>query len=891
VTPAPSRSMRDGDGRPDVVDGTGPVDPRFAVPLATNVVARPRLHAQLTADRAPSCVLITAPAGWGKTLLASSWLHVGAIDTVAAWISLGPAEDDLRGFWASVAAALIPVVGDGAAAALRNAVTDELEQVPGKVASALVADGPRDLVLVLDNLHEITGLGVHESLLRLVQRPPRGLRFVVTTRRDPPWPLNKLRLAGVLSEIRASDLAFDANETRALLDGLGIELDAVHVGRLVARTEGWAAGLRLAAFELHGAADPAGLIDAFSGDDHAVAAYLLDEVIEGLAPELLHFLVRISILDVVSADLADAMTDGRSGTYTLAELASSNLLVHAVGTSGRWYRLHRLIADVLRTRITQRRTLRDLHRRAAEWYLHQAMPLEAVRYALRGGLWPLAAELLGVHVLALAVKGNAREIDVLLTAVPRDVLLSHPELAAALAVARLMQASPWELVDLTVAARAGVERLPGPRGKRLRLVLDLSEISIGRACGDLLAVAATCRRIPQDPATLAALGLAAWDVVPLIVLGNAGMAAFWTGDLVEAEKHLMAAVDYDRSGGMLRPHLNAAAYLALLRCERGDLDAAQDEARAVVEHATDAGWTVSAQVAAAYLTLAWVAFDRDDHPDADVWFARIAEVEAVIPEPHIQLAAVALTALRRADAGDPMGALSNLRLATARLAGKAPPALADRLAHVEAELLCRVGDVGQAREVLAGLRGQPTATSARAAARLSLFAGDPATAEQALTPFPNDGTTVRGQVEDAILRSIIAAPHDPATALSRLDGALLAAAPLGMRRPFLVHAAGLRELINARIEAGTAAAAFAVDLMRRMSGQNSRPPATLAEPLTDREQHVLRYLASTLSNAEIASELYLSVNTVKSHQRMVYRKLGADGRRDAVRRAKELRLL
>ena len=891
MTAAPSGSMRDGDETPDVVDVTGSVDTRFAVPLATNVVVRPRLHAELTADLAPSCVLITAPAGWGKTLLASSWLHVGATDTVAAWITLGPAEDDLRGFWASVAAALIPLVGDGARAALRNAVTDDLEQAPGNVASALAAHGPPDLVLVLDNLHEITGRGVHESLLRLVQRPPRGLRFVVTTRRDPPWPLNRLRLAGVLSEIRAADLAFTAHETRALLDGLGIELDAVHVGRLVARTEGWAAGLRLAAFELHGAADPAGFVDAFSGDDHAVAAYLLDEVIEGLAPELLDFLVRISILDVVSADLADAMTDGRNGAHTLAELATSNLLVHAVGTSGRWYRLHRLIADVLRSRITQRRAFRDLHRRAAQWHLHQRMPLEAVRYALRGGLWPLAAEVLGVHVLALVIKGNAREIDVLLTAVPQEVLLSHPEIAAALAAARLHQASPRELANLTAAARAGVERLPGPRGKRLRLVLDLSEIAVGRASGDLLAVAATCRRIPQDPATLAKLGLAAWDVVPLIVLGNAGTAAFWTGDPIEAEKHLRAAVDYDRSGGLLRPQLNAAAYLALLRCERGDVDAAQDEAQAVVEQATDAGWTVSAQVAAAYLTLAWVALDRDDHPDADAWFARIAEVEAIMPEPPIQLTAASLTALRRADAGDPMGALSGLRLTTARLAGNAPPALTDRLAHVEAELLCRVGDIEQAQEVLAGLRGKPTAASARSLARLSLLAADPATAQQALAPFPGDGATVRGQVEGAILRSIIAAPHDRATALSRLDGALLAAAPLGMRRPFLVHAADLRELINARIEAGTAAAAFAVDLMRRMSGQNSRPPATLAEPLTDREQHVLRYLASTLSNAEIASELYLSINTVKTHQRMVYRKLGADGRRDAVRRAKELRLL
>ncbi len=858
--------------------------------MATNVVVRPGLHARLTADPA-SCVLIAAPAGWGKTLLASSWLGTRAIDSVAAWISLGPAEDDLRGFWASVAAAMVPVVGDRAAAVLKAVADDDLEQVPGKVAAALAADGPPDLVLVLDNLHEITGLDVHESLLRLVQRPPRGLRFVVTTRRDPPWPLNQLRLAGVLSEIRASDLAFNANETRALLDGLGIELGAVHVGRLVARTEGWAAGLRLAAFELHGAADPAGLVDAFSGDDHAVAAYLLDEVIEGLAPELLDFLVRVSILDVVSADLADAMTDGRSGAHTLAELATSNLLVHAVGTSGRWYRLHRLIADVLRTRITQRRTFRDLHRRAAEWYLHQAKPLEAVRYALGGGLWPLAAEILGVHVLALGVKGNAREIDVLLTAVPRDVLLSHPELAAALAAARLLQASPRELGDLTAAARAGVERLPGPRGKRLRLVLDLSEISIGRARGDLVAVAGTCRGIPLDPATLATLGLAAWDVVPLIVLGNAGMAAVWTGDPVEAEKHLRAAVDYDRSGGVLRPHLNAAAHLALLQCERGDLDAADAEARAVVEHATDVGWTVSAQVVAAYLTLAWVALDRDDRPEVDRWLARVAEVETVIPEPHAQLAAAALAALRRCDDGDPVGALSELRMTTARLAANAPPALVDRLTYVEADLLCRIGDVENAGTALAGLRCRPTRASARALARLHLCKGDLEAAEQALARFPDDGTTVRGQIEGAILRSLCTTPQDRATALTRLDAALLAAAPLGMRRPFLVPAAALRDLISARIEAGTAAAAFAVDLVRRMSGHHSPPTITLTEPLTDREQHILRYLASTLSNAEIAAELYLSVNTVKTHQRMIYRKLGAAGRREAVRRAKELRLL
>lgn len=887
----PPAGMRRGGRPPPASDDTERVDTRFAVPLATHVVVRPRLHSRLPGGLAASCVLIAAPAGWGKTLLAGSWLGAGGARGASAWISLGPRDDDLRTFWTSVAEALRPVVGNRAAGVLRNAVTaDDLEQAPGRFAEALAEDGS-PVVLVLDNLHEVTGLAVHESLLRLVRRPPPGLRFVVTTRRDPPWPLHRLRLSGVLTEIRASDLAFRADETQDMLVGLGIDLDAVHVDRLVERTEGWAAGLRLAALELHGTADPTGFVDAFSGDDHAVAAYLLDEVLDGLAPDLLAFLVRISILDVVCADLADALTGDRSGAATLAELAASNLFVHAVGTGGRWYRLHRLIADVLRARIVAPRTFRDLHRRAAEWCLHQGMPLDAVRYALRGRLWPLAAEILGVHVAALTLRGSPREVELILSAVPRDALLGHPELAAALAAARIIQGSSTGVGELTATATAGADRLSGRRASRLRVVLHLIELGHARTRGDLAGVADACRRIPEDPAALAALGLAAWDVVPLLALGNAGTAEFWTGDAPSAEKHLRAAVQMDRPGGVLRPHINAAAHLALLQCERGDLDAAQDEARAVIELVTGLGWTVSIQVVAAYLTLARVALDRDDHSDADHWLGRVAEVEAVAPESHIQLAAAALTALRQADAGDLEGALTALRSTTASVVGSAPPALADRLLQVEADLLCRSGDLERAGEVLRGSPGPVTAESARALAHLSFRAGDLAAAEAALAPFPDDGATTRGRVEGALLRSVIAGRQDRAAGLSRLEDALIAAAPIGMRRPFLVHAADLRDLLGARIEAGTAVAAFAVDLARRMSGQRSRPPVVQAAALTEREQLVLRYIASTLSNAEIASELYLSVNTVKSHQRMVYRKLGADGRRDAVRRAKELRLL
>jgi LuxR family maltose regulon positive regulatory protein len=299
------------------------------------------------------------------------------------------------------------------------------------------------------------------------------------------------------------------------------------------------------------------------------------------------------------------------------------------------------------------------------------------------------------------------------------------------------------------------------------------------------------------------------------------------------------------------------------------------------------------QAVAAYLALAWASLDRDEPEGVDRWLRRVAEVEAVAPEPHVQLAAAALNALRRADTGDWDGARTALRAATG-LTDSAPTVLADRMVLVQAELLRRSGDLRHAAEVLTRLRGPATPHTAHALARLHLAAGDTPAAQESLAPLPPVLGTVRQRVDGAVLRTLTAAERDQGAALQLLEDALLAAAPLGMRRPFLIEASALRTLLDQRIETGTAVAAFAVDLLHRMSGQHDQPPAapiTLVEALTEREQVVLRYLASTLSNAEIAAQLYLSVNTVKTHQRMIYRKLGADGRRDAVRRAKQLRLL
>ena len=483
------------------------------------------------------------------------------------------------------------------------------------------------------------------------------------------------------------------------------------------------AGLRLAALQLQGGGDPAGFVDAFSGDDHAVAAYLLTEVIDRQPPELLDFLVRVSFVDLVCADLADALTGARTGAATLAELAASNLFVHAVGSGGRWYRLHRLIADVLRPRITDPRTLRDVHRRSAEWHRRHSLPLDAVRYALRGGLWPLAAEILGVHGLALVIRGSARELEVLLTAAPRDALLGQPELAAILAGARVYLGSHREVTELVAAAVAGADDLPRPRAERLRVVLDLVEMGHARTRGEVVAVAAAARRIPDDPRTLSGLGLAGWDVIPLLVLSNAGTAELWTGDAIAAEKHLRAAVDTTQWSGLLRPHLNAASQLALLLAERGDLDAAQAEAQSAVQRATEAGWGTSRRPSPRIShSPGWRSTGAS--PKASTgWLGRVAEVEAVAPEPHVRLAAVMLNALRHADSGDWEGARTALRAAT-ELAKSAPAVLADRVVLVEAELLRRTGDLRQAADVLTRLRGPATPHTAHALARQHLADGD-----------------------------------------------------------------------------------------------------------------------------------------------------------------------
>jgi LuxR family transcriptional regulator, maltose regulon positive regulatory protein len=423
-------------------------------------------------------------------------------------------------------------------------------------------------------------------------------------------------------------------------------------------------------------------------------------------------------------------------------------------------------------------------------------------------------------------------------------------------------------------------------------LLGLSASGYARIKGDWDAAVAVYESMPVEPASLAALRMRGAEVVPVVVANNRGTAALWTGDLSAADRYLTQAID-DKMDSVAIPQLNAMGYHSLLQYERGELGPAEVAARRVIATASAAGLATAVQVVGAYLTMAHVSVERGEADEADDWLGRIADVEAITPEPHVRLSTAIVLALRREAFGDPETALAGLR-AQGDLAGWRPPSgLRERWMLTEATLLARAGDGAAAAELLERMGRATTAEGMIGAARVHLLLGDigAATAVRAST---HPAAHVRGRVNIAVLDALLATETgDEDRAMDHIEDALAAAAPWMLRRPFLAEGDLLRPLLERRTERGSAVPGFALELVDRMSSGSADAELrrALVDPLTERERTVLRYLASALSNSEIAAELYVSLSTVKTHERALYRKLGAGGRREAVRRARLLKQL
>jgi LuxR family maltose regulon positive regulatory protein len=637
-------------------------------------------------------------------------------------------------------------------------------------------------------------------------------------------------------------------------------------------------------------------VTEFAGDDQSVADYLLGEVLDRQPEELRSFLLRTCIVQELDGGLADALTGGHGGDWTLARLARANIFVEALGSRGGSYRYHPLFAGLLRCELRRQAPdqIAELHRRAARWYADRGLVLDAVEQALQGGDGREAAAMLVEHGLRLVLRDQAATLGDLGARLPAELVQSDPELALLTAADRILAADQETAGAQLRLAREREELLAWDRRGRFVVLLSVLRSAVAWRAGDLDEVLAAGQEALAVRARAGADGFD--DDARAVILSDLGAAELWAGDLEAAEAHLREGQVVAQRAGLGLLELGCMGQLAVLHAMRGALGQAFRLGERAVEVATRRGWASSAQLAASHLALAWVHYQRDDLVEAN----RALDQAASLPEAGLQpvrLAAAILGAKVQHARADTAGALATLASARRALADWRPPArLWSWLVLTEAELHGgRTPAQPELRETLdRGVALDPREIAALA--RMQLATDDPAGAAATLTPCL-DGTAPGGQTApveawlvDALAGDALADRDRAAASLAR---ALTLAEREGDRRSFLDAGAPARSLL-ARYRNQVPSCWSYLDALLQASTESARvatSPPVLIERLTERERTVLRYLPSLMTYEEIASDLYVSVNTVKSHVYGVFRKLGVSGRRQAVRSARELRLL
>jgi len=862
--------------------------------------------------------MVSAPAGSGKTVLLRSWISAAGLGTSTAWVSVGRGERDPQSFWLSALDALRRT-------AAGSRLVRELTPAPDLDGWAITELLLKDLAplrdwtwLVIDDVHELGPEEVLRQLELLVMRAPRELRLVLATRRPVRLGLHRLRLEGELAEIRPQDLRFSPAEARDMLQAAGVRLPDSGFALLYERTEGWAAGLRLAALSLAGHDGPARFAAEFSGTERTVAEYLLAEVLDRQPAGVRRLLLRTSLLERVSGPLADALTGSLGGERVLQQLEEANAFVVALDAPRCWFRYHHLFADLLRQelrRVAPGEVI-PLHKAAARWLAEHGFPVEAIRHAQAARDWGLAARLLADHWAGLQVGGQAATVHALLAAFPAQASAADAGLAVLAAADELAHGS-LEAAEryLRLAARAAGSVPPGRHGQ-VQLLLGVVRLLLARQRGNLPAVAEEARRLQAaaEAPDAARTGLGA--ELCALALVSLGTAEQWATRFAEAGTHLEQGVALARQIG--RPYLEftGLAYQGPAALDQSFARAAE-YARQAIELARRHGWGEEPTAGVAYMTLAYVLAWQGRIEEALPWIDRAEGTVRADAEPTTAVLAYYVRGLIELARGRDAAALAAWQAAE-RLSGVlgdtqliTPRTRAKRL-----HALVRMGEMEAAGRVLGCLSDQDRdrGETRIALAVLRLAQGDPRAAVAALAPvLDGSAPLVRRNwlVTAHLLRAIAGdALGDPAAAGSGLHRAFAAAGPDAILLPFLMypapgllerhalgcpgHAALIAKILSqlpvqrARPAEGPAGRPEAAE---RPPGGPGGPPARLADPLSQSELRVLRYLPTHLSRQEIASELYVSPNTVKTHMRHLYAKLGTHRRAEAVQRARVLGLL
>jgi LuxR family maltose regulon positive regulatory protein len=844
-------------------------------------------------------ILVSAPPGSGKTVLLRSWIAESGLQPRAAWVQVGRNERDAQHFWLSVVERLRSAVGtDGLVQEVGPTPVFDGERLVRRLASEL-EDLVEPAVLVIDDLHELVSPEAKAQLELLLALRPRLLCVVLATRHDPSLGLHRVRLAGELTEIRAMDLRLSADEARQLLESSGVELSAGAAARLLARTEGWVAGLRLATMSLVGHPDPERFVAAFAGSERTVADYLLAEVLARQPDEVRHLLLRTSILERVCGPLADRLAGVSGSERTLLELEDANAFVQSIDPDRSWFRYHQLFADLLllELRRTEPDAVPGLHQAAAQWYADHGYPIDAIKHAQAAADWRLAGSLIGEYGFSIALDGSFATMTALLAPFPPDAL-ANPELAAFLAYGEVIRPSLDTAAAYISVAERHASEVPEARRRSFDAMLATARLTLARWRGDHGAALSEARSMLEPVVADSVPAVAAANDVRAIALLNLGIVELWAGAADDADRHLGEALELARRNG--RPYVEQGCLGHLAAAAgRHSLAPQQQLARQTLGILERFGWMSEPIAPMVFAMLGEVEAWRGRFDDARAWLDRAEQELRPNVEPAKELTVRYVRGIHSLGEGrvaKAAAAFREVQRLNSQMVTPDPLAIQARGLHVQA--LVRMGDVPAARVVLTTT---PEAERAYAEMRAGLAAihlaerdarstiGVLAPVVAGTAPMVRDFSVVHALLLDALAHDMLG---NATAAADDVERALEAAEPDALVLPFLIVPTS--DLLARHPRHRTAHAALLVDILGVLVGSSvPRSPANMepTEELTESEIRVLRYLPSNLSAPEIAAEIFLSTSTVKTHMRHIYEKLDAHRRSEAVDRARELGLL
>jgi len=933
----------------------------FVPPPRPSAVPRPRLIARLDEGLHHKLTLVAAPAGFGKTTLVASWIaerrqgaggrkQAGQPDPAScplppascAWLSLDAADNDPSRFLAYLVAAfqtIVATIGEGVLAVLQSPHLPPPDVILTALLNEITAL-PNHVVLVLDDYHVIDSTRVDNTLAFLVEHLPPHLHLVIVTREDPPLPLARLRARGQLTELRAADLRFTPAEAAEFLNPvMGLQLSVADIAALEDRTEGWIAGLQLAALSMQGHQDVPGFIRSFAGDHRYIVDYLIEEVLQR-QPELIRtFLRQTAILDRLNGPLCDAVTGQEGGSARLEALERGNFFVVPLDDQRHWYRYHQLFADVLAAhlRAEEPDQVATLHRRASAWYAQHGSATDAIRHALAAEDFVRAADLVELAVPAMSRRRQGATLLGWLRSLPDEVIHARPVLSVTYAhllldggeidgvESRLRDAEWW--LNTTADHRAQ----PGAPSATMVVVDDEAFRRLPGAIAVARAGLALVRGDVADTVTYARRVL---NLVPADdhlnrggAAGFLGLAAWTRGDLAVAHRAYAEGMAHLQMVGNIADVIGGAIMLADIRSAQGRLHEAMHTYERALHLAAEQSAPILRGTTDLYVGMSEIQREQNDLPAATQHLLHSQELgERTGFPPNRARWCVAMARIRQAE-GDPDGALDLLDEAERRYVRTFSPNVRP-VAALKARMWVAQGKLGEAlgwaRDQ--GLSGEDDLSYLREFAHITL-----ARVLLARATSNHEDRSMReaigllerllhaakaeeraGSVIEILVLQALAhqTQGDTPAALVLLSRAMTLAEPEDYVRVFVDEGPPMAALLGRMTDEGGRMKEYVAQLLAAFGTQEAVQPSALSprpsalspqpstlspqpliEPLSQRELVVLRLFKTELSGPEIARELVIAVSTVRTYTKSIYGKLNVNTRRAAVKRAESLGLI